>query len=599
MSRTLPTWWKILTSRSSRSGSNPDKARRVPSLEVLEDRTVPATLFLDGWPEWTSDGGDEFASWTGVPPPQEGTTVGHTFGAASWDYRWWGYASHQHNGWIAVDEGDVQITIRPSPGESIGDEVQITISAWTDAYWGHYLNAQFPPVEDEHSVEASASGPNGQFLDFFARPARGATESASGSQTYIARIGDTIPLTFRLYVNREGGWPPDNLVGHLSVFTTVTDLVETDLVATDLEWTPAEGGLDLTYDVNGDSLPPGQTAVAAVYWANDDSPVGGPIFTAYLDGTAGADKKLHIPAEWLTNLPFSTDPDRIEGGGNLLDATQLLVVIDPDNLIGETNEQGTAESNNKWSRELFQVRAKPDFKLTFTHPVTDETTTLDPTLLDNFMRLASDLVAQNAVTDDITLNEGVRDPVVAHQWSTSWMIRVGRFKYKCSSTLFDRLRALQKGTDLDGNVWYMKEWETKIRAALRQVGIAYQTATGQLTPTARKLLWMKIEKNSEQYDKRTDKTAEAADGYAKGDQRRRPNTHPGEVSPHVFGRAIDASIRWRFGVMLSTGLVTTGEVGYTKKDGTVVPPDPAANDYVAWHGLLRPVKKEMWHFELV
>jgi subtilisin family serine protease len=165
---------------------------------------------------------------------------------------------------------------------------------------------------------------------------------------------------------------------------------------------------------------------------------------------------------------------------------------------------------------------------------------LDPTLLARMTALCDHLVDQKLVTADIVFSSGVRDPAKAHKWSTAYFIRK---RGTAKSVPFDAVRALPCGRDLDGNLWFQPGWTDE-----------------------------DIVKNAE----RIWSGALAAEGYAKGDPRRLPNTGAVGMSNHLAGNAMDVTIRWVYSS----------------------PWDPRAVDVVARHGLARPVAGEPWHFEL-
>jgi hypothetical protein len=180
--------------------------------------------------------------------------------------------------------------------------------------------------------------------------------------------------------------------------------------------------------------------------------------------------------------------------------------------------------------QTFQIVNGPNFHQTL------EGVTLNATLLANVTALSQHLIQNNLVTGNITFNQGVRSPAVAHRWSTAWSIRNNLVP------LVD-LQALPEGRDLDGNLWYQPGWT---------MNDAIQNAT---------TIW---------------NGAEAAGGYPLGDPRRAPNTHPG-VSRHTTGNAMDVTIPWANGGGLD---------------------DPVANNLISQFGLSRPVAGEPWHFEL-
>jgi hypothetical protein len=190
---------------------------------------------------------------------------------------------------------------------------------------------------------------------------------------------------------------------------------------------------------------------------------------------------------------------------------------------------------------------------------------LDSTLLNRTLRLCQ-CALDCGLASYASMRQGVRSPKVAHVWSTSWNIREGRVPLSA-------LQGLKDGKDLDGNLWYEKDWEA---------GLA-KDGKGTLTPTALKALWQKIKANA-----RTlyDSDAVAAEGYKISDPRIRPNAHRA-VSNHTGGRAVDIAIGWLAGAKAFGMAISNGENT-----------DPAVNRLVRAFDLVRPVASERWHFQL-
>jgi hypothetical protein len=229
------------------------------TLEVLESRTVPAKLVLSGSQAWTIGAADVLAH-ADSQPPQQGTSVFLSYEAASWDDGWWGDPNHQHSGSVSVDQGSIQLITQPSPGESLGDEIEVTLDASASAYWVNQYHQS--PVIGDHSAQASVAGPNGKSLDFQTVPSFQGKPSAQGTQTFVTTIGQTIPLSFRLFVDRENG-TIDNLDGQLSITATIENLQK--VLPTSLQWgSSAQGGVDYSYQVN---VTPDKNVPVALYWA--------------------------------------------------------------------------------------------------------------------------------------------------------------------------------------------------------------------------------------------------------------------------------------------------------------------------------------------
>jgi hypothetical protein len=190
---------------------------------------------------------------------------------------------------------------------------------------------------------------------------------------------------------------------------------------------------------------------------------------------------------------------------------------------------------------------------------------LDSTLQQRVLRL-SQCALDCGLASYVSLRQGVRSPKVAHAWSTSWNIRQGRVPLA-------ELQALKEGTDLDGNIWYDKAWET---------GLA-KDGKGGLTVTSVKALWKSIKANARRY---YDSDAVAAEGYRLSDPRIKPNGHRA-VSNHTGGRAMDVAFGWLSGQKV---------FGMTIVDGENT--DAAINRLVRTFSLSRPVASERWHYQL-
>jgi hypothetical protein len=190
---------------------------------------------------------------------------------------------------------------------------------------------------------------------------------------------------------------------------------------------------------------------------------------------------------------------------------------------------------------------------------------LDKSLTQRVLRL-SQCALDCGLASYASLRQGVRSPKIAHLWSTSWNIRSGRVSLAA-------LQALKDGKDLDGNIWYDKEWETDLQ----------KDGKGALTAGSVKLLWRQIKSNAR---KHYDSDAIAAEGYKLSDPRIKPNSHRA-VSNHTGGRAMDVSIGWLGGVRVFSMAIVNGENT-----------DAAVNRVVRAFDLSRPVASERWHFQL-
>ncbi len=449
------------------------------------------------------------------------------------------------------------ITLKFSPGENetVGDPIRVTLNVET--------------ANETSPIFAFAGGSftTGYSLDTeSARILSGSFQGATKNTKTVAldaKIGDTIDVDFNLTVTLPA---TDTTTGNAAgiLFRLKAEPAKFDIVAKSLTFNTIKNGADFKYEVTGGTLPAGDKPVVNFYWARGTTyakRIGEPLFTSTIDKTSGT---IHISSDKLVNLPFKVTQAKIDAGQNLLEATHLIAVIDPANKFAEASE-----TNNVAHRALKRVVAKqPDFLTEFNG------VKLNATLFTRFMKMAAHLVGNNYVTQDITLNEGVRDPKLAHKWSTSWKLRHPKNETE-KAQLLKNLRALPGGKDLDGNLWYKKSWETGL-----------QKVNGKFTAAALATLWNRIQKHALTLDNRSNKNLIAAEGYAVSDKHILPNIHP-TVSVHPAGKAIDATIAWRTGAKVET--LTIGSGATT---------DAAANKLVTLFLLKRNVPSEKHHFVL-
>jgi hypothetical protein len=191
--------------------------------------------------------------------------------------------------------------------------------------------------------------------------------------------------------------------------------------------------------------------------------------------------------------------------------------------------------------------------------------------------LCADIVKQGGVARTIVYGQGVRLPEEAHKWSTAYNIclYLGSFApgkvagcaflaglkgltknlhEKRGEELWKNLQGLEGGKDADGTTWLGVD--TKGTKWSRQAVIR----------NAREILSCSGVRGP------------AAEGYPSGCPRRLPNISKGGLSKHLYGRAIDAKIRW------------TKDWGEWTQDTSAL---------IRSHALSRPVfPSEPWHFEL-
>jgi hypothetical protein len=143
-----------------------------------------------------------------------------------------------------------------------------------------------------------------------------------------------------------------------------------------------------------------------------------------------------------------------------------------------------------------------------------------------------------------------RKPKTAHRWSTAHHIVTGKIT-------LERLRQLEGGQDLDGNVWYRPEWDA-----------GYD---GSVSAS----VCQRIRQNAVHLG--PPQTVYSEEGYPPNDPARLPNLPEIPISRHVYGLAIDMMVAW---------------------DGLDGAWSDRAASLVRQFGLARPVASESWHFEL-
>lgn len=262
---------------------------------------------------------------------------------------------------------------------------------------------------------------------------------------------------------------------------------------------------------------------------------------------AAAKDKL---AQLKEKLSLSDAPEEeiIELMGKL-SATEVDTVLDSDDFRAlavaafDDDEMDRAVQAMKGDRakgaKWLKAEGLPKHKFVKTAKIELDGVKLDPALDKKVTELADHLLDHYMVTEDISFDGigGLRSLKRAHEISTAYHIQEGSVK-------LEALKALKDGKDLDGNLWFKEGWgEAQIKANAKS-----------------------------HWD-----GALAYEGYPVGDPRRLPNglTEP-KVSEHCSGKAMDLTIKWRDGG------------GWHKE----------ANDLVEKFGLVRPIVKEHWHFEL-
>lgn len=199
---------------------------------------------------------------------------------------------------------------------------------------------------------------------------------------------------------------------------------------------------------------------------------------------------------------------------------------------------------------------------------------LDPELKARFNRMVIALDEKGIKHDGIA---DVRSKKLAHILSTGYHI------HETATVSLKVLQALKDGKDIDGNIWYKKEWEQV--STYLGFGSPRAATDAEILEKVKDNAFALVKNQGTDYIK-GGKVNCAYEGYEMGDAQRLPNVSDVPISNHVNGRAIDLSgIEW-------------GKLGGEWSDD--------ARKFVASFGLTRPYSPEAktyctterWHFEL-
>ena len=329
-----------------RSGCRLQRAadrRSRPLLERLEDRCVPATLQLVsgggaytlcpvfGQPCGSYSFNGVGGSYVGNPEDVwlgSGATIDPMFSGAG--LRFWA-AGNAFNldgpiGSFVANSGGV-LAIRPEAGEVAGQSVTVILAAGFVASTENYTNSSGFPIFGTNSLTgryAATALAGGQSVSLvannYALPGNG-QDRKTGDYTYVAAIGDTLSVQTTI----DGAKSTNG--GFLSSISMSVVVQTFDVLATDLTWDLGAGTVGVSYALDGNGSPfPGDVSVG-FYWAT------GPNFSDRLGGPAY--RKAY------SRPPLGTNQDSFAAsllGARPVNATHLLVVVDPDNVYHEQDE---------------------------------------------------------------------------------------------------------------------------------------------------------------------------------------------------------------------------------------------------------------------
>jgi hypothetical protein len=112
-----------------------------------------------------------------------------------------------------------------------------------------------------------------------------------------------------------------------------------DLAATSLAWNTAQAGVDFGYSVKGADL--SQDTTAALYWASGTTfatAIGGPVYDTTIEHPIGDYGPFYVPNTVLLKTSANHLPPP--------DAKYLLLVINPDDAVAESDGPINKDTNN-------------------------------------------------------------------------------------------------------------------------------------------------------------------------------------------------------------------------------------------------------------
>jgi Domain of unknown function (DUF4157) len=291
------------------------------------------------------------------------------------------------------------------------------------------------------------------------------------------------------------------------------------------------------------------------------------------------DARAAESARALNALAYASGTHVVFGAGRYAPGAgegRRLIAHELAHVVQQTGQQGGAAPR-------VQRQAKPGAATTEQKEGQSSSLSLEGVateLLKRLNRMVKALLARGINSTGIS---GTRTKQQAHIASTAYHIHT-----RDAVPLKD-LQALKDGKDLDGNVWYKKQWER----APAFLSFLYDSrpATGEeIMAEAKKNALELVKRESPKFISTSYKVFHnvtcAYEGYEAGDPHRKPNVDEVPLSSHLSGNAVDINgIEWE------------------KLGG---PWSAEAKEFVAGFGLARPFTPESgtycsaepWHFEL-
>ena len=230
-------------------------------------------------------------------------------------------------GWTAADGGrSIDMDGNDGDAGGVAQTISTTPGAAYTVTFNMASNPNYPPLVKWMRVSAA-----GQSADFSFAITGHDQQSNMGWVTNTWRFTAYSTSTTLEFYSLD---PPAEAGRGPALDNVWVEASQPDLVATSLTWDAAQGGVDFQYEVRSNALPVATTA--KLFWANGtnkaDIVPGEPvIFTQNIPGGAsGISASIPAPPSLFESRPAG--------------ATHILLVLDPDNLVQETDESNNSKA---------------------------------------------------------------------------------------------------------------------------------------------------------------------------------------------------------------------------------------------------------------
>jgi hypothetical protein len=334
---------KVFSRRSRPTPASPRRGVGL-ALEWLEDRLAPASLTLIGGAVEASTrlSEDRFSIAPGTASPFHNLSVSDQTGTASFTT----------SNFTVISNTQVNLGSRGSITSTASSTGAVGVLGYTS------LSAVITPdSSDEHngdSVVVTFTGTVNQASDNSGVGAVAVSQFASyyllvpqvGQPfTQTLRLNSTIGSVYDLGVAAAGAIvigtppPPGSFLGQATLSYEITSRQPPSVTPTSLNWDTIQGGADYGYQVSGGTIP--SNTQVALYWSRTDrfaDRIGGPIPGTSTTIAAGTGQGTYGPFHATPNTLANITGLPPEG------ATHLLVVTDPNNVLGNFSESTNVRS---------------------------------------------------------------------------------------------------------------------------------------------------------------------------------------------------------------------------------------------------------------